>query len=107
MKVSEMNVRQKKAFFNVYWAANNLIGGLENMLLGYPEDSEDYKSAYALLHDHDRLVNTLYELSTTLYYNEGFCGFGVAYQRYIRDVNSCGKEWLMERCEKRVTKEGY
>ena len=107
MKISEMNARQKKAFYNVYWAANDLIGGLENTLLDYPEDSEDYKSAYALLHDHDRLVKTLYEMATTAFYDEGFCGFGTAYQRYIRDINFCGKEWLLERCEKRVTKEGY
>ena len=59
MKISEMNVRQKKAFFNVYWAANDLIGGLENTLLDYPEDSDEYKSAYAFLNDHDRLVKTL------------------------------------------------
>lgn len=32
MKISEMNARQKKAFYNVYWAANDLIGGLENTL---------------------------------------------------------------------------
>ena len=107
MKISEMNVRQKKAFYNVYWAANDLIGGLENTLLDYPEDSDDYKSAYALLHDHDRLVKTLYEMATTAFYDVGFCGFGTAYQRYIRDINFCGKEWIMERCEKRVTKEGY
>ena len=58
MKVSEMNARQKKAFYNIYWAANDLIGGLENTLLDYPEDSEEYKSAYALLKDHNRLVKT-------------------------------------------------
>lgn len=107
MKISEMNARQKKAFYNVYWAANDLIGGLENTLLDYPEDSEDYKSAYALLNDHDRLVKTLYEMATTAFYGEGFCGFGQPYQRFIREINFCGKEWLMERCEKRVRKEGY
>ena len=107
MKVSEMNARQKKAFYNIYWAANDLLGGLENTLLDYSEDSEEYKSAEALLKDHDRLVKNLYEMATTAVYGEGFCGFGKKYQMEIRDINFCGKEWLMERCEKRITKEGY
>lgn len=107
MKISEMNERQKKAFYNVYWAANDLIGGLENTLLDYPEDSEEYKSAYALLYNHDRLVQALYHEATTAFYDCGFCGFGIEYQKYIRDINFCGKEWIMQRCEKRVTKMGY
>lgn len=106
MKVADMNERQKKAFNNIYWAAQHLLGGLENTLLDYPEDSEEYKSAYELLHDHDRLVETLYHEATTAFYEEGICGWGPVYQKYIRDINFCGKEWLMERCEKRITKEG-
>lgn len=107
MKVADMNVRQKKAFHNIYWAAQHLLGGLENTLLDYPEDSDEYKSAYELLHDHDRLVDTLYQMATSAVYGEGFCGFGTEYQLEILDIRFCGKEWLMERCEKRITKEGY
>ena len=107
MKVSEMNERQKRAFHNIYWAAQHLLGGLENTLLDYSEDSDDYKSAEALLKNHKELVNRLYEMATTAVYGEGFCGFGKQYQMEIRDINFCGKEWLMERCEKRITKEGY
>lgn len=107
MKLSEMNERQKRAFHNIYWAAQHLLGGLENTLLDYSEDSDDYKSAEALLKNHKELVNRLYEMATTAVYGEGFCGFGKQYQMEIRDINFCGKEWLMERCEKRVTKEGY
>ena len=36
MKVSEMNQIQKKAFYNIKYAANDLLGGLENTLLDYP-----------------------------------------------------------------------
>ena len=107
MKVSEMNERQKRAFHNIYWAAQHLLGGLENTLLDYSEDSDDYKSAEALLKNHKELVNRLYEMATTAVYGEGFCGFGKRHQMEIRDINFCGKEWLMERCEKRITKEGY
>ena len=107
MKVSEMNERQKRAFHNIYWAAQHLLGGLENTLLDYSEDSDDYKSAEALLKNHKELVNRLYEMATTAVYGEGYCGFGKRHQMEIRDINFCGKEWLMERCEKRITKEGY
>ena len=107
MKVSEMNQRQKKAFYNIKYAANDLLGVLDNTLLDYPEDSDEYKSAYALLHDHDRLVKRLYSDATTCVYGPNWCGFGPENERFIRDIRFCGKEWLMERCEKRITKEGY
>lgn len=107
MKLSEMNERQKRAFHNIYWAAQHLLGGLENTLLDYSEDSDDYKSAEALLKNHKELVNRLYEMATTAVYGEGYCGFGKRHQMEIRDINFCGKDWLMERCEKRITKEGY
>jgi len=107
MKVSEMNRRQKKAFYNIKYAADDLLGGLENTLLDYSEDSDEYKSANALIHDHDRLVKRLYSDATTCVYGPGYCGFGPEHERFIRDIRFCGKEWLMERCEKRITKEGY
>lgn len=107
MKVTDMNKRQKKAFYNIKYAAINLLGGLENTLCDYQENSEEYKSAKRLLNDHNRLVKALYEMATSEVFDEGFCGFGKAYQMFIRDINFCGKEWLMERCEKRITKEGY
>lgn len=107
MKVADMNKRQKKAFYNIKYAANNLLGGLENDLCDYPENSEEYKTAKRLLNDHNGLVKSLYEMATSEVYDEGFCGFGKAHQMFIRDINFCGKTWLMERCEKRITKEGY
>ena len=107
MKVADMDARQKKAFYNIKHAANDLLGGLENTLLDNTEDSEEYKEAKALLDDHEALVKELYSMATTAVYDEGFCGFGSAYQMIIRDINFCGKEWLKERCEKRITKEGY
>lgn len=102
-----MNQRQKKAFYNIKYAANDLLGGLENTLMDYPEDSDEYKSAYAFLHDHDGLVKRLYEDATTCVYGPGYCGFGPAHERLIRDIRFCGKDWLMERCEERIKKEGY
>lgn len=107
MKVSEMNERQKKALYNIKYAANYLLGGLEIDLVGYPEDSEEYKSAKALLDDHDKLVKVLYQWATSEVYSDGALWFGDSAQKFIRDINFCGKEWLMERCDARIRKEGY
>lgn len=107
MKVSEMNERQKKAFYNIKYAAYDLLGGLENTLLDYSEDSEEYKSAKALLGNHDALVKELYRRATSEIYEDGACWFGKSAEMEIRDINFCGKEWLIERCEKRISKEGY
>ena len=108
MKVSEMNQRERKAFYNIKHAANDLLGGLENTMLDYEENEPEYISAKALLENHDRLVTELYEMATTAIYGEGYCCFNpAAVQKELRDINFCGKEWLMERCEKRITKEGY
>lgn len=108
MKVSEMNARERKAFYNIKHAANFLLGGLENDLLDYSEEDEEYKSAKSTLADHDGLVATLYDMATTEIYGEGYCCFNPAVvTKELRDINFCGKAWLMERCERRIVKEGY
>ena len=107
MKVSEMNARQKKAFYNVCHAANWLIGGLENTMLDNPEGSEEYESAKATLADHGSLVAELYRMATNEVYDDGCCCFSASAEKYIRDIRFCGKAWIMERCEKRIKKLGY
>lgn len=107
MKFAEMNTRQQKAFRNIKYAADDLLGGLENTLLDYNETDDEYIRAEQLLSSHSELVNQLYKRATTELYGPGFCAFGEEAQLAIRDINFCGKEWLMERCEKRITKEGY
>lgn len=108
MKTSEMSITQKKAFLNIKWAACDLLGGLENTMEDNPKDSEEYQNAKAMLADHEGLVEQLYSMATTAIYDEGYCCFNPATcKRELREINFCGKEWLMERCEKRITKEGY
>ena len=107
MKISEMNAQQKKAFYNIRNAANYLIGGLENTMEDYPEDSEEYLEAKATLEDHDFLVSQIYDLALTEIFAEGANIFGRAAEAYLKDIRFCGKEWLMERVEKQVTKAGY
>ena len=107
MKYVEMNTRQKKAFRNVYHATNWHLGGLENVLQDYPEDSEEYKNAKAQLEDHEGLVNAIYDMATTEIYDEGCCIFNDAAKSYLKDIRFCGKEWLLERIEARLRREGY
>lgn len=107
MLYSEMNEKQKKAFKNIAYAAQDLIGGLENTLLDYAEDTAEYKSAKNLLNSHETLVKELYRMATSARYEEGCCSFSNSDMMFIRDINFCGKEWLMERCDKRITKMGY
>lgn len=107
MKFSEMDSRQKKATINVKNAANDLLGGLENTLSDYTPDTEEYKAAKATLSNHKELVETLYRNATTNIYRDGSVWFSKEAQKAIKDIRFCGKEWLMERCEKRITNEGY
>lgn len=108
MKYSEMTLTQQKAFKNIKWAANSLLGELENTMLDYPEDSKEHKDAEAYLQNHNALVNDLYHNATTEIYGKGYCCFNLNIcKRELRDINFCGKEWLMQMCKKRITKEGY
>lgn len=107
MKVAEMNARQKRAFYNIYHAANWMIGGLENTLEDFEKDSEEYQNAAATLADHDGLVASLYDAATTELYSEGSCQFGKAAEKALKDIRFCGKEFLMARCEARIKKMGY
>lgn len=107
MKLNECNAHQKKAYANIYHACNWLVGGLENVLLDYRPEDPEYKSAQAKLADHEGLVNTLYDMATTEIYADGACYFGGNTSSFLRDIRFCGKEWLMERCDKRIKKCGY
>lgn len=107
MEVKELSQREKRAFKNIKYAANDLIGGLENTLLDYDKDSTEYKSAQAFLSNHDALVNELYNMSINAIYGDGFCAFSNAAELYLRDIRFCGKDRLIEFCENRVSKLGY
>ena len=107
MKFSELNVREKKAYKNIKYACDDLIGGLVNTMQDFDKDSKEFKSAQKMLCNHDDLVDELYYMATTNVYDVGMCAFGESAKRYIKDIRFCGKEWLMEMCDKRIKKEGY
>lgn len=103
-----MTTREKKALLNIKHAANDLLGGLENTMLDHKQESAEYKTADALLKDHDRLVNELYTMATTAIYGDGYCCFDSrAVEQEIREINFCGKEWLTERCDLCLQMQGY
>lgn len=107
MKLNEMNARQKKAYRNIYHAANWIIGGLENTMLDNEPGTEEYENAKRALGDHEGLVATLYSEATTTIYADGYCAFGKDAERFMKDIRFCGKDFLIERCEKRIKKMGY
>jgi hypothetical protein len=107
MKLSEMNARQKKAYKNVYYAARDCIGGLENTISDNPVESEDHINAKASLGNHAGLVEMIYRMAITDIFDEGCVRFGKAAEAYMKDIRFCGKEWIMERVERQVTKLGY
>lgn len=107
MKISEMNVRQKKAFKNIYYAARNHIGGLENGTYDNPEGSQAYNDYLTALNDHAGLVAEIYHMATTDIYDEGFVSFGKGAEAYMRDIRFCGRDWLMEPIKTQVKKLGY
>ena len=107
MKYADMNARQKKAFRNILYAAQFTIGGLENTLQDNAEDSEEYKNAQAALADHEGLVSEIYYEATHNIYGEGFVQFNQEASSFMKDIRFCGKDWLMERVERRVRKMGY
>lgn len=103
MKFAEMNYRQKKAFVNMVNASNWLIGELEN------GEMDGDKTCTEQLNDHEGLVNELYRMTTTEFYDgNGSCCFDKrTVGSILRDINFCGETWIRERCEKRITKLGY
>ena len=107
MKYSEMNQRQKKAFRNVKYAAYVLIGGLESCKLDSLKDSRERKDYEAALKNHNWLVNEIYHMATTGVYSPGFCGFTKADKLYVRDINFCGKDFILGLCEEQVKEAGY
>jgi len=108
MKIADMNARQKKAYKNVYHAARDYIGGLENGVsdnaTSDPKTAQDYQAA---LDNRDGLIETIYNMAITDIYEDGACTFGERAKAQIRDIRFCGKDWIMERVERQVTKLGY
>ena len=90
-----MNGNQLTAFEQVINAIDWLIGDYENMLMDEIITEDEIPS-------HEDLKNDVYEmvLNNTTY--PGFQKPGG-----LDEVRFCGKEWIMERIDKRLKKLGY
>ena len=99
-----MTKNEKLARKNIQNCINFEIGGYENVLLDYSEESKEYIEAKAFLADHEAIVNYIYDCSVSDFYIEG----GVFTDtRLISQIKFLGKEKLMSIVEELVSKEGY
>ncbi len=83
-----LTARQKKAFKNIKWCANDQWGYVNSW---YDERSQD---ARKFLLDARKVFDTIYNESLTNVYDEGFCSFNSSAQSYINDIKFCGKKFL-------------
>ena len=94
MKYSECDARQKKAWTNIKWAANDFIFGVMNTCLDNPKDCEEYQNSLATLKDLQVLKDIVYHEATTNVYREGSVYFGSQAAAMVKDIRFCGKEFL-------------
>ena len=104
-RFKELDSRQKKAWLNIRGAINEYVGGLENTLSDNSADSEEYKEAYAILHDHKALVDTIYYMALHEIHNYNV--FYRSEEEYLKDIRFCGKKWLLGLIEGFLKLEGY
>lgn len=97
MKRSEMNAHQKQAFDFICEVMSEWIGGYENVLLDYEEDSEEYKKAKAFLAQG-------HEVLKELVYNGVMAMSDKGMAKHLRFA---GKDFILERIDRRLTKWGY
>lgn len=93
------NDHQREVFTNAYYAACDLIGGLENILQDYPDDDPEYINARKCLLDHSGLVADIFWEATHNEYGCGYAGTGNTSQKHYRFA---GKVWTMNAVEQIV-----
>lgn len=97
MKVSEMNINQRRVYTLCVEACNEYIGGWENARDDAEPDSEEWKQAnYMLTQDHDTLVEwILSDVRSTPEWKK------------LENLHFVTIEWTKERIDKRLSKWGY
>ena len=96
--------RQKEVFTNFYYAACSYIGGNENTLYDYDEDSEEYIEALEVLNDHATLVDVVFSEGTTGFYG---CGLEGPMRPYQKHYNLVGNDFMRRCAEAIVTAMGH
>lgn len=98
---------QKEMFTNAYFAACDLIGGLENTLYDYPEDDPEYIEAQTYLNKHDNIVNDIYNQTNNALYGAGYCCYSDNAKTIAKHFRFAGKEWTRNAIEEIVKSMGY
>ena len=88
----KIDLAEKGLKNNLYWCACWLVGGYENALSDYGENSEEALEARAWLSDRQQIIADVMADGTTLVYSEGFEGIpsdnklADAYSKYPSDI---------------------
>lgn len=97
MKLSEMDSRQRFAAKLAWECCGWVVGGLENSITDFGEDSEEGRVAREALADHDGLVADIYAEFVDWTKRAG----------YMKQLRFVGKAFVIERIERRLKKWGY
>jgi hypothetical protein len=98
MKIKEMNTHQLAMYRLMDYWTNEMIGGCENALQDYEENSEDYKEAEDFLNQtHEQLADYFYNMVM----QDCKKGTNAEHARFA------GADFLKERIDRRLTKWGY
>lgn len=96
--------RQKEILANMYYAACDLIGGLENCLQDYDPGDAEYEDAADQLGNHEVLVGDVEAMCRTGFYG---CGMSGPQQEYQRHYNLAGNAYISQCAEAVVVAMGY
>lgn len=96
MKLSELGQDKAKAMKIIIRHYNDYVGGFENTLLDYDEESEEYIAAKNALNNPKEAVERIYN---DIMETDG--------ATYAKEIRFCGTEWIKERIARRLKKEGY
>lgn len=97
MKFKECNKHEQLAWKLMIEQYNMYIGGLENILEDYNENDKEYQEAKETLSNHDLLKQFIYDETIAI----------AEQMRFAKSIKFAGKDFLMERIEKRLVKDGY
>ena len=97
MKRSEMNAHQQQAFDFICEAMSDYIGGYENALEDFAEGEKEHDEAMAFLaQNHETLIGIIYD--------EVMSRADKGTEKHLRFA---GKDFIVERIDRRLRKWGY
>ena len=86
--LKDFNVKQKLAYRNIKWAANDMWQFVNGW---YDERQESYREEFLNV---KRLFENIYKDMLTDIYDEGSVSFGPNVKSYLKHIKFCGKKFL-------------